>query len=143
MNSSPQDTGSHRRSVRSRRRCAALAASACLLAFVAGAAGAGGADPSFAPGPPIPVGPVSVSAAVADFNADGKPDLAVANRSYPSGVRILLGNGAGAFSLAPGSPFKAGASPHSVTSSDFNGDGKADLAVASGGSNDITVLLGK
>jgi hypothetical protein len=73
--------------------------------------------------------PVSIAVgalAVADFNGDGKLDLAtVANQSYS--VAILLGNGDGTFQerqLRLGDYFA-----YSVSVGDFNGDGKADLAI--------------
>src|SRR5436305_601039 len=46
------------------------------------------------------------------------------------------------FTPAPGSPFAVGTTPFGITSADFNGDEKPDLAVANAGSNDVTVLLG-
>jgi len=54
---------------------------------------------------------------------------------------VLLGNGAGAFTAAPGSPFPVGAWPTSVAVGDFNGDGKPDLAIANSNDNTVTVLL--
>ena len=45
------------------------------------------------------------------------------------------------FNPSVGSPFSAGTQPHSVISADFNADGKADLAVANNGSNDVSILL--
>jgi hypothetical protein len=74
----------------------------------------------------------------ADFNADGKTDLALVNLS--AHVTILLGNGAGGFAAAIN--FAVSGMPYSLTSADFNGDGKADLATANSNSNNITVLLG-
>jgi hypothetical protein len=78
----------------------------------------------------------------ADFNGDGKPDLAVAN-SGGNDVSVLLGTGTGSFNTATN--YSVGNFPEILTSADFNGDGKADLAVAnyglSGGAN-ISVLLG-
>ena len=38
--------------------------------------------------------------------------------------------------------FAVGANPYSVAVGDFNGDGKQDLAVANGGSNNVSILLG-
>ena len=55
-------------------------------------------------------------------------------------VSVLLGNGNGTFQAAVN--YAAGTSPHSVAVGDFNGDGKADLAVANGNSNNVSVLLG-
>ncbi len=37
--------------------------------------------------------------------------------------------------------YAAGAGPNSVTSADFNGDGKADLAVANSSNGTVSVLL--
>ena len=65
--------------------------------------------------------------AVADFNGDGKHDLATAN-SFSDNVSVLLGNGDGTFQAAAN--FAAGNGPWSVAVGDFNGDGKPDLAVA-------------
>jgi hypothetical protein len=84
-------------------------------------------------------GPISV--AVGDFNADGVPDLAVANYAGNS-VSILLGNGppsAGTFQ-APVN-YAVGASPYSVVVGDFNGDGRPDLAVANVSSGNVSILL--
>ena len=78
---------------------------------------------------------------VADFNGDGNSDLAVANFSGGS-VTVLLGDGAGSFTEADGSPITVGTGPFFLAAADFNGDGLADLAVANRGSNSVSVLLG-
>jgi hypothetical protein len=76
---------------------------------------------------------------VADLNADGVPDLAVA---ADAGVNVLLGNGDGSFQNAP--TYAVGSQPTSVAVGDFNGDGIPDLAVANEGpaSTTVSVLLG-
>jgi uncharacterized repeat protein (TIGR01451 family) len=81
--------------------------------------------------------------AVADFNGDGKPDLAVANENSggTGSISILLGNGDGTFQTAVNYP--VGAAPRSLVAGDFNGDGKADLAVANFAGGTIGILLGK
>src|SRR5712692_2094206 len=68
--------------------------------------------------------------AIADLNGDGKPDLAVVDSGFAtgSGVSVLLGNGNGTFQ--PATFVAAGSVALSVAVGDFNGDGKADLAVA-------------
>ena len=45
-------------------------------------------------------------------------------------LSVLLGTGIGSFGAATN--FATNIYPHSVTSADFNGDGKADLVVVSG-----------
>ena len=79
------------------------------------------------------------SVAIADFNHDGKLDLAVAN-FVTGNVSILLGNGDGSFQTAAN--FAAGTAPRWTAAGDLNGDGKLDLAVADFGTREIAVLLG-
>jgi len=71
------------------------------------------------------------SVAVADLNGDGTPDLVVASYGG-SQVSVLLGAGDGTFKQ-PVSYVSYAASnniePYAVAVGDFNGDGKADLAV--------------
>jgi hypothetical protein len=78
---------------------------------------------------------------VADFNGDGKPDLAVSDYDG-NAVSVLLGNGNGTFqtplNTAPDSVIR----PNGITAADFNHDGKLDLAVAVGGSGAVGILLG-
>ena len=75
----------------------------------------------------------------ADFNGDGRLDLATANAGT-NNVSVLLGNGNGTF--APAVNFGVGVEPKSVFAADFNGDGRIDLFTASQISNDVNVLLG-
>ncbi|MGN6430812.1 MAG: FG-GAP repeat domain-containing protein, partial [Gaiellaceae bacterium] len=95
--------------------------------------------------PPLPAGAQTCSLASADFNGDGSPDLAVAISSG-SAVAILLGDGSGHFSAAPGSPVPVGGTPEGVVSADVNGDGRPDLVVpvadSTGRITGIEVLLG-
>jgi hypothetical protein len=95
------------------------------------------------------VGTYPYSVITADFNGDGKLDLAVANpgsdpaseANTQGSVSILLGNGDGSF--APKVDYPAGTKSAGLISGDFNGDGKLDLAVTNFGSSSISVLLGK
>ncbi|MES2139724.1 MAG: T9SS type A sorting domain-containing protein [Bacteroidota bacterium] len=75
----------------------------------------------------------------ADFNNDGKVDLASVN-SNDNNLSVLLGDGIGGFGAATN--FVVGNTPYSITSGDFNTDGKADLAVVNSISNDVSILLG-
>lgn len=90
---------------------------------------------------PISVGNMPISLAVQDFSYDGKPDLAVANLGSDN-VTILLGNGSGGFTQTLGSPLNVGFVPRSLAVGDFDLDGRADLAVANQGSDNVTILLG-
>ncbi|PYV00917.1 MAG: hypothetical protein DMG26_14635, partial [Acidobacteria bacterium] len=87
----------------------------------------------------------STGVVAADFNRDGKVDLAVAN-DYDNSVSILLGNGDGTFQSQP--QVSVGANPIQIQTADFNGDGKADLitlnacTICSTVSPTISVLLG-
>ena len=49
-----------------------------------------------APNSPVPTGNEPAAGATADFNGDGKPDLAIMN-SLDDAIVILLGNGDGTF----------------------------------------------
>ena len=81
--------------------------------------------------------------AIADFNADGRPDLAVSTRGPNFGffVGILLGEGGGRFRNV--SLITTDFGPAGVTPVDLNGDGKLDLAVAHCcGDTDLTYMQG-
>jgi uncharacterized protein (TIGR03437 family) len=94
-----------------------------------------------APGAPVPAGTTPRALVSGDFDGDGKLDLAIANFAANS-VTVLLGNGAGGFAAAMGSPFAVGNAPQSLVAGDFNGDGKVDLAIVNLGDNTVTVMLG-
>jgi hypothetical protein len=93
-----------------------------------------------APGSPFAVGIGPEGITSADFAGDGKLDLAVTNEGA-NNVTVLLGDGSGGFTPATGSPFAVGLHPLGITSADFNGDTKPDLAMANIASNNVTVLL--
>jgi hypothetical protein len=97
----------------------------------------------FAPPKIYAAGTSPTAVAVADFNGDGQPDIAVAN-SGSGNVSILLNNGDG--TLRGPVNFNAGAVPQAIAVGDFNGDDKPDLAVLLVADNNNTaafsVLLG-
>ncbi|MBN8459767.1 MAG: VCBS repeat-containing protein [Verrucomicrobia bacterium] len=103
----------------------------------------GKGDGTFLPHLILPVGgslasgPSSLVAA--DFNRDGRADLAVANE-WDDSVSVFLGNGNGTFQAELS--FDVGEGPVSVAAGDFNGDGKPDLATANENSYNVSVLLG-
>src|SRR5438309_8080109 len=103
---------------------------------------------SFQPAVSYTVGTAPVAGKAADFNGDGKLDLAVLN-SGSNDVSILLGNGDGTFQLAQN--FVLGNSqtllPTDIALGDFNGDGKPDVAVflpgnANSPSGEARILMG-
>ena len=83
-----------------------------------------------------PVGTSPLAVVTADFNGDGRLDIASANAG--SNVSVLLGNANGTFQPAQNSA--TGTSPLSLAMGDFNADGNLDLATANAG--DVSVLLG-
>jgi len=99
----------------------------------------GNGDGTFKAGPEFAVSGQNVNnAAIADFNGDGKPDLAI---SLPDTgeIQVLLGNGDGSFTPMPAIP-ASGVSV--VAAGDFNGDGNADLILVNTGPGTLTILLG-
>ncbi len=81
----------------------------------------------------------------ADFNNDGRLDLATSNDDNT--VSVLLGDGLGGFGAA--NNFATGTNPVSLVVGDFNNDGNLDLATANAGNNttdselnSISILLG-
>jgi hypothetical protein len=111
------------------------------------------AGPNFTLGPALPItpGPGQVEyLAVADFNHDGKTDLAI---GYDRNLAVLLGNGDGSFAIAGGSPFLNPAPPFNnapgilqtvsgLIVGDFFNSGHPGLAVAGFQNQDVAVFNG-
>ncbi|MFZ1975210.1 MAG: FG-GAP-like repeat-containing protein [Candidatus Acidiferrales bacterium] len=86
----------------------------------------------------FPAGTNPTSITIADFNADGLPDLAV-TATGDNSFALLLGAGGGLFD----SPIEVpvGTTPDSGATADFNGDGLPDLGISNFGSNTVSVIL--
>jgi hypothetical protein len=97
----------------------------------------------FQQGTSVPVGRRPFMLTVLDLDSDGALDIAVANEGEAAGgeaLSILLGDGKGEFSSRS---LSTGRYASDVAAADFNRDGKPDLAVATWGSNDVAVHLGR
>lgn len=88
---------------------------------------------SFIPAASFPVGATSAvssqAVVTADFNHDGKLDLATRNDNGT--VSVLMGDGLGGFGAA--NFFAVGSSGYALAVADFNNDGNLDLATIGGG----------
>jgi len=96
--------------------------------------------PLFAPTPgfPLDIGSRPNDIAVADLNKDGRLDIVTCNAGDT--LTVLLGNGRGGFTPAPGPPIKAAA--HLVAVGDVNNDRNPDLALTHHDSFGVEILLG-
>jgi hypothetical protein len=83
--------------------------------------------------------PCAGSVTAADFNGDGKLDLATGLRG---GIGVFPGNGDGTFGAQTTYACGADAHHNSVTAADFTGDGKLDLATASSWGSEVYIFAG-
>jgi hypothetical protein len=86
--------------------------------------GDGSGSFSLASGSPIILGIQASELAIADFNSDGKRDLAV--ESFSNGAVLLIGDGTGRFAAPVKISDRSGGS---IATADLNGDGKSDVAL--------------
>jgi FG-GAP-like repeat len=93
---------------------------------------------TLAPGFPLNIGSRPDDIAVADLNKDGRLDVVTCNAEGT--VTVLLGNGRGGFTPAPGSPIKIAA--HLIVVGDVNNDRNLDLALTHHDSFGVEVLSG-
>ena len=98
-------------------------------------------DGTFTPAPdsPFGVGGRAIGMALADFNGDRRPDVAVGDNTNDT-VDVFLGQGGGDFALERSYP--SGDGPVGVEAGDFNFDGRVpDLAIGNQAGLRVTVLL--
>ncbi|MCS3800755.1 FG-GAP-like repeat-containing protein [Niastella sp. OAS944] len=95
---------------------------------------------SFASKSDLAAGDAPISSAVADFDQDGKVDLAVVN-NVANTVSVYRNTSAqGAVTFANSVTYNTGLAPYSAAVGDFDGDGKLDLAIANSGSATVSVF---
>ncbi|WP_273455338.1 FG-GAP-like repeat-containing protein, partial [Nevskia ramosa] len=109
------------------------------VAILRGEAGGSFAEPAYYPGG-TESGDSRYAASLfaADFNGDGKLDLAMSNGD----ILILLGDGQGGFSVGGQYVAEYPSSANSMTIGDFNGDGHVDVAATNTNTANISILLG-
>jgi hypothetical protein len=116
-----------------------------LALFTAGAGVLrGNGDGTFAPAQSVPTGPSTSNAAIvaADFNGDGKLDLATLSGTGTGsvdGVAVLLNIGGASFGAATFLAIQGFG--ESLGAADFDGDGKVDLVLPSYSKPTTPVLL--
>lgn len=91
--------------------------------------------------PEVAVGAFPRSVAVADFNNDGKQDIATTGFALGY-VSIRLGDGSGGFTSPAVPEVQVDKGPYSIAIADFNGDGLADFATADSASVSVSIRLG-
>ena len=89
----------------------------------------------------FPVGTSPSDLAVADFNQDGKLDVATANQ-FSDNVTVLFNNGFNGRLDGDGSAtYPAGSGPTAIEAVDMNVDGLVDLVVTNGSDSNLAVLF--
>jgi hypothetical protein len=97
---------------------------------------------------PIAVGAQPSAIVTGSFNtnnSDSNPGFVVTNFKDNT-YSVFNGNGDGTFTQVKGSPFAlpdSATGPIALSTTDFNADGLADLAIVDQGTNQVTVLKGK
>jgi hypothetical protein len=115
--------------------CAITPAALALLA----AAGTANAAITFGPVQNLATPQRPSGAAIADFNADSLPDLAVTTDTIDK-ITVSFGNGLGGFTGPVNSPTGSGTGPDSLAALDFDGDGDTDLAVVLRNSSTLVIF---
>lgn len=102
-----------------------------------------GDSPDFRAAAGFASGSQPAAAAIADFNLDGRQDLAAANAADGT-ISVLAGQtDAGSIipAFAAAVPVAVGTQPAALLAVDLNSDGKPDLASGNAGGNSVSVLM--
>jgi PKD repeat protein len=102
--------------------------------------GNGSSQFTVGPGSPYTTGNLSRYVCAGYFNADNFPDWALVNANT-SQLIVMLGNGTGSFTSAPGSPYTTVNTPNTISVKDLNNDGHSDMVVACAGAS-LNVFMG-
>jgi len=98
---------------------------------------------SFAPQLTVSSGYAAYDLVIADLDGDGKPDIAVDDQ-YNNTISIHRNTSTpGTIAISPNVDYNTGNIPYSITTADFDGDGKPDLATCNDADNTFTVLRNK
>ncbi len=101
----------------------------------------GNGNGTFQPAKLFAAGESPAGLTTSDFNGDGFPDIATFNiAGATAGMNLLLGNGDGTFQAVK--PYSGFINPGALVAGEFNGDGRADIALVTTG-GPVTVLLGR
>jgi hypothetical protein len=103
----------------------------------------GATSAAFAAPQTFAAGTAPLAVAIADFNGDGRPDLAITDIGSNAVALLRNGTSNGATSSAFAAPqtFAAGTFPVGLAVADINGDGRPDLAAADFNGGSVSVLL--
>jgi hypothetical protein len=103
--------------------------------------GSGGVpDGTFTGGISVNTGTGPNTVAIADWDQDGRPDIAIASNNTGNSTSILLGLGNGTFD-APQTFATGGSNPAAIAVNDFNEDGMPDLLACNQVTQSVTRQL--